>query len=444
MESLLYIALLALSISNGAVAQGGAAAKNYAGAPGYPTAADWSSLNSSTNGQLIQYIPLYSVCYGSRYNATACAGFVKDSLTFKLNSIQDPALIETPYWAGTACPLPRIPPSGALPDSDCNQGNYPDYVLAAKNKEDIASGIKFAAKHDIRVIIKNTGHDFLGRSVGYGSFSIWTHNLDGVQWADDWHPTTNITSLRRRQTTKQAAITYGAGMLWGQVIEEAKKHGHIVISGADPSVGAAGGWPQGGGHGPHSNQYGLGADNMLEAEVVTPTGDFLIANENSNPDLFWALRGGGGGTYGIVTRMTMKTYPDPGSSYALIRIAPKAIGNYSHYLDALAYYFAITSQLTDFGLSGYPFLTHGGYTANLGAPGKTAKQLETFLGPLRTKLRSMGDVNIIARPYDVKNGTKSTCKKRFHTRAQPAVPDITNINIFNATHNIAIGPDYSF
>lgn len=74
-------------------------------------------------------------------------------------------------------------------------------------------------------------------------------------------------------------------------------------------VGAAGGWLQGGGHSSLSPRYGLGVDNVLEIEIVTADGILRTVNEYNSPDLFWALRGGGGGTWGVITKATYKAYP---------------------------------------------------------------------------------------------------------------------------------------
>jgi FAD/FMN-containing dehydrogenase len=76
-------------------------------------------------------------------------------------------------------------------------------------------------------------------------------------------------------------------------------------------VSVAGGWAQGGGHGALSSYYGLGADQVLEYKVVTADGSLVVANKISNPDLFWALRGGGPSTFGVVVEATIKVYPQP-------------------------------------------------------------------------------------------------------------------------------------
>ena len=80
-----------------------------------------------------------------------------------------------------------------------------------------------------------------------------------------------------------------------EVLAAADAHGVVVVTGADHSVGAAGGWILGGGHSLLSPQYGLGVDNALQFEVVTPDGQLRTANACQEKDLFWALRGGGAG-----------------------------------------------------------------------------------------------------------------------------------------------------
>ena len=85
-------------------------------------------------------------------------------------------------------------------------------------------------------------------------------------------------------------MTIAAGQRWGEVYKEVAKHNMTVVGGADPNVGL-GGWLTGGGHSPISSKYGLGVDNVLEMEIVTPKGDVVVANGCENSDLFWAMRG---------------------------------------------------------------------------------------------------------------------------------------------------------
>jgi len=107
------------------------------------------------------------------------------------------------------------------------------------------------------------------------------------------------------------AITVGAGTRWLEAYVASTGRGRYVQGGGCTSVGAAGGFTQGGGFGSFSKRFGTAAGNMLEVEVVTADGEILVANEAQHEDLFWALRGGGGGTFGVVTKMTFRTHEIP-------------------------------------------------------------------------------------------------------------------------------------
>ncbi len=82
------------------------------------------------------------------------------------------------------------------------------------------------------------------------------------------------------------------------------------------TVGIYGGYSQGGGHSLLGSTHGLGADQILSINLVTPDGRFVTASPNENTDLFWAIRGGGGSTFGVVTSMVIKTFKDSGTAIA--------------------------------------------------------------------------------------------------------------------------------
>jgi FAD/FMN-containing dehydrogenase len=107
------------------------------------------------------------------------------------------------------------------------------------------------------------------------------------------------------------AVTIGAGAIWGRVYQAvAVAGGRYVQGGGCLTVGVAG-FVGGGGFGSLSKQFGTGAANLLEAELVTADGRVRTVNAHRDPELFRALRGGGGGTYGVVTRLTLRTHPLP-------------------------------------------------------------------------------------------------------------------------------------
>ena len=94
-----------------------------------------------------------------------------------------------------------------------------------------------------------------------------------------------------------------------EAIEAAYPHGLSIVTGQCPTVGIAGGYTQGGGHSLLSTHFGLAADQVLEYNVVTADGKILKATPEKNSDLYWALSGGGGGTYAVVTSITIRAYP---------------------------------------------------------------------------------------------------------------------------------------
>jgi FAD/FMN-containing dehydrogenase len=179
------------------------------------------------------------------------------------------------------------------------------YAVEAGSAKDIARAVDFARAHHLRIVVKGTGHDYLGRSAAKDTLLVWTHDLRKIQVDDHFIPA-------GCKVAATPAVRVEAGARWLEVYQEVTtRHGRYVQGGGCTSVGAAGGFLQGGGFGSWSKKFGIAAGSLLEAEVVTADGNTQIANACTNPDLFWALRGGGGGTFGVVTRVTLRTYDLP-------------------------------------------------------------------------------------------------------------------------------------
>jgi Berberine and berberine like len=106
------------------------------------------------------------------------------------------------------------------------------------------------------------------------------------------------------------AARLGAGMGVGESYMAVHKYGYRIVGGECGTVGVAGGYSQGGGHSVLTSENGLGSDQVLEWEVVTTSGEHLIATPEQNSDLYWALSGGGGGTYGVAVGVTVKIFKD--------------------------------------------------------------------------------------------------------------------------------------
>ncbi|KXX78001.1 6-hydroxy-D-nicotine oxidase [Madurella mycetomatis] len=191
----------------------------------------------------------------------------------------------------------------------CTIGSHVVYAINATDPTHLQRGISFAKRHNIRLVIRNTGHDYLGRSTGAHSLALWTRNLRSMELLD-----------YRSSVYTGPAIMMGAGVLAIEAYRFADSHNVVVVGGNCPSVGMTGGYAQGGGISLLSSVYGLGADQVLEWTVITADGELVTANSTHHPDLYWALRGGGGGTFGVVVSMTVKVFPDTYTSSAAITV----------------------------------------------------------------------------------------------------------------------------
>jgi FAD/FMN-containing dehydrogenase len=138
-------------------------------------------------------------------------------------------------------------------------GNPVSYVIDVRSAEDVRAGIEFSREHNIRLVIKNTGHDYAGKSTAKGGLSLWTHNLNSTQF---------IPTYESSYYTGPA-IKLGAGIQGFGAYAAANATGHRIVGGVCPTVGIAGGFSLGGGHSILSNVHGTGSDNVLEWEGVT-------------------------------------------------------------------------------------------------------------------------------------------------------------------------------
>ena len=188
-------------------------------------------------------------------------------------------------------------------NGDCAQGNVPEYYIDMLNISDATAGLAFATNRKIPVVIKNSGQDYKGRSAAPHSLALWTYN---------YKP--EITLMKKflpEGCTKSIAnvVTFGAGEAWEGIYHFAEIHNITVPGGSSETVGATGGWITGGGHSALSPVLGLGVDNVQQFRVVLPNGTYVSANRCRNQDIFFACRGGGGGTFGVVTEMSTLAFP---------------------------------------------------------------------------------------------------------------------------------------
>ncbi|KAI1114230.1 FAD-binding domain-containing protein [Nemania sp. NC0429] len=339
----------------------------------WPSSDQWDRLNLTTGGRLIRGVPLAQPCHspGLGFMSDACSA-VRGSWTLPETHYNDSISVMSPYWLNDSCSPFRTSSFG------CGLGNLAAYALEIDSAATAMAGLKFAQKSNIRLSIKNTGHDYIGRSAGRGSLSLWTHNLK------------NVTVLTYRSSHYTGpAVKVGAGVQFSEAYAAAASHNLRVVGGYCPSVGIAGGYTQSGGHGPLTASYGLGADNTLEFEVVTVDGRHLIASPDNHSDLYWALSGGGAGMYAVVLSLTVKAYPDgptAGASLAFMNTDPIA---YWAAVSAFQSHILAVDKIPGFAMSWG--LDNQSFSLDVATwPGGSQRDIERALSPFTEKVTRLG------------------------------------------------------
>ncbi|PVH96910.1 putative isoamyl alcohol oxidase [Periconia macrospinosa] len=306
--------VLALAVTASASAD--SSCRCFPGDACWPAKAKWDVLNSTVGGALIKTTPLASVCRGLTFSEAACSD-LKVAWPNPDPHYELPASPWAPLFQDRAC----TPFSG--PDANCTMDKYVAYSVAATTLSDVISTVNFARDNNIRLVIKSSGHDLLGKSRGPGALELWTHKMNDI---------TFLTHASEHYSGP--AVKLGAGVQGNQILEAANARGMVALSGTCAGVSPAGGYAQGGGFSMLSTQYGLAADNVLEWEVVTSDGRHVIASPTHQPDLYWALSGGGGSTYAAVVSMTYKTFVDTKVGSVNVTLLPSA-DNPDTYWDAI-------------------------------------------------------------------------------------------------------------
>ncbi|MFZ6691477.1 FAD-dependent oxidoreductase [Undibacterium sp. SXout20W] len=180
------------------------------------------------------------------------------------------------------------------------------WFVKAKSPQDIVHGIRFAIASKLPIAIRGGAHSYFGQSCKAESVVLWTAGMRDIKMQVNFRPAGAPDSDQ-----PQHVVHVGSGCTWGEVYAEViAKRGRYVQGGGCTTVGV-GGMLQGGGFGSFSKGFGTVASNLLEAEIVTADGQIRIVNPYRDPELFWAIKGGGGGTFGVLTRVTLRTHDLP-------------------------------------------------------------------------------------------------------------------------------------
>ena len=252
-----------------------AARRARPGTAAWPRAADWDSLSREVGGRLAPVrLPT-------------------------LDAAQAPTLLANPYFLRDQPGLTQS--SGWV---DAWHSSPSAYAIRVANAADAAAAIRFATAHNLRLVVKGGGHSYLGGSNAPDSLLVWTRDLTAITLHDGFPEAGPGSAL-------VPAVTLGAGCIWRDAYDAVTtKAGRYVQGGGCVTVGVAG-LVQGGGFGSFSKGFGLAASSLLAAEIVTADGVIRQVDAARDADLFWALKGGGGGSFGVVTSITLRTHDLP-------------------------------------------------------------------------------------------------------------------------------------
>jgi FAD/FMN-containing dehydrogenase len=179
----------------------------------------------------------------------------------------------------------------------------PAAVVRCVTSADVAATLAVAGRLGLPMAIRSGGHSVAGRS-----------STDGV--------VLDVTPMRSVAVAGEVA-TVGAGVRLGDLYDALANHGLTIPAGCGPSVGIAG-LTLGGGLGILGRKHGLTCDHLLGAQVVLADGGVVDCDEHHDGELFWALRGAGGGQFGVVTSLVFRTLPAPGVTVFQLTWPPAA------------------------------------------------------------------------------------------------------------------------
>jgi FAD/FMN-containing dehydrogenase len=254
--------------------------------PGWPLPEAWKRLNIAVGGNLI---PVH-------FPIAACSSGIDDAKRDQLFES-----LKNPYYIGDQSGLTQT-----LGWIDAWDSKPSVYGVAVRSAQDIAAAVNFARENNLRLVVKGGGHSYQGTSNAPDSLLIWTRHMNEITMHESFVP-----QGCKGSHPPQRAVTLGAGAIWMQAYNAVTTKGGAYVQGGGCTTVGVAGLIQSGGFGSFSKHYGLAAAGLLEAEVVTPDGQIRIANECTNPDLFWALKGGGGGSFAVMSKLTLRVHDLP-------------------------------------------------------------------------------------------------------------------------------------
>ncbi|KAL3478334.1 hypothetical protein BJX99DRAFT_224640 [Aspergillus californicus] len=336
----------------------------------WPSTLIWGVFDLLLGGRLIKAEPLAAYCYPDwpEYDADKCSTITTQWTSSDLH-MDDPTSIMLPLFEGRTC----MPPGYNYTDT-CTMGGYPTHVVNVSSVAQIQLAINFARNLNLRLVVKNTGHDFNGKAAGKDALSIWTHWLKDKAFYSEYTADNGYVG---------PAIKFGAGVQVWEANEFAKANGVTTVGGEAVTVGLGGGFTAGGGHSPLSSMYGMAADQVLSMEVVLANGRFITASATKNPDVFWMLRGGGGSTIGVVTSLTVIAHPQIQTTAVTFNFTINDCPSAEAFWTGVSAYLDNFETFVDAGTYGYYYLGASAYEIGTDYAGSTDYyfRMESFIAP---------------------------------------------------------------
>jgi FAD/FMN-containing dehydrogenase len=250
--------------------------------PGWPDAASWAALSRRVGGRLVPVRSPLAACVADPRSPACGELFRRLRNPYYLGD--EVGLTQTLGWVGAWTSQPSA------------------YAVAAASTADVVAAVNFARERRLRLVVKGGGHGYLGTSTAPDSLLIWTRPMRAITLHEAFVP----AGCAERQAPRPA-VTVEAGAIWMQAYQAVTTRGGRYVQGGGCTTVGVAGLVQSGGFGSFSKRYGLAAARLLQAEVVTADGVARTVNACAEPELFWGLKGGGGGSLGVVTRLTLET-----------------------------------------------------------------------------------------------------------------------------------------